>query len=170
VFQFPFFTLNICDKLLSDPETLDFINSNKFDLVIIDSLWNDCAYGIAQKWNAKTIVHFTNAPNGIWGTETLGFLGTSQLWIADGMVPHQMPLTFLARVSNALVAVTMHFLKEWIYYPRLGELLKTKLDMPNMPTVREMADKTSLVLYNSHFSEEEARSLPPLFVAGTSSS
>jgi len=158
--------LSLCDKLLSLPETLEFVNNNHFDLVVIDALFNECAYGLAKVWAAKTIVYFTTHPSGVWGIETLGFLGTAEpSWISDMIIPYQMPMSFINRVLTTVCATAMHLVKEYYYYPRMDQLLKDKLNISDI-SVSSMTRETDLVLYNSHFSEELPRSLPPMFVAG----
>jgi len=167
-FECPSFGLALCDQFLSLPETQDFVRNNRFDLVVIDALFNECAYGLAKVWDAKTVLYYTSHPSGVWGPETLGFLGTAEpSWISDLVVSYQMPLTFLHRLVTTATATVMHFMKEFYFYPSLDRLLKNKLNISEI-SVSKMVLETDLVLYNSHFSEELPRSLPPMFVAGRS--
>jgi len=156
-----------CTKFLSTPTTTKFIQDNSFDLVVIDSIFNNCGYGLAHKWGSKTILYSPTAPTGAWAIEINGFLGMDEpSWIPDQVVPFQTPMSFVERVLTTTSAIVAHLRTHWLYHPQLDSMLRTKLNMPEMPSVSELMRETSLVLYNSHFSEELARSLPPMFVSG----
>lgn len=48
--------LEMCKNFISDPETKIWIQSSKFDLIVIDGLFNDCGFGLAHKFKSKIIV------------------------------------------------------------------------------------------------------------------
>ncbi len=167
LFLLPVVALQACQKFLSYPETQEFVKNNHFDLVVVDMLFNDCAYGLAHKWGAKTILYYTSHPSGAWSPNPLGFLDMGEAsWIPDIYNPSAMPINFFNRVITTLIETFMHLQKEWYYYPGLTELFKEKLDVPNIPPVSDLVKNTSLAFYNSHFSEEHARSLPPMYISG----
>ncbi len=164
-------TMNACETFLAHPETQDFLQNNHYDLVVIDALYNECAYGIAHKWGAKTILYYTAHPSGAWAPDPLGFLDTGETsWISDLCFPFQMPLSFSNRVVNTLIATYMNLQKEWYYYPHITELFKKYLGVEDFPSLSNLVKNTDLVFYNSHFSFDQARSLPPMFVPGKWSS
>ncbi len=73
-------------------------------------------------------------------------------------------MNFGQRVVNTFIPIYAHLVRQWSYFPVLEEILRTKLNIPDMPPLAELERNTSLILMNTHFSEETARSLPPLVV------
>lgn len=151
-----------CRATLNDPKMLTWINSHKVDVVVIDSLFNDCALGLAYKWNAQVVIFGTSTVFE-WWADDYGFPAETN-WIADTHFGQNMPLSFLGRVFSTLMTLHMRLMKNVFLYPRLEVMLKEKLNMPEMPSLAELNSKPSLVLMNTHFSEELARSLPPLII------
>lgn len=48
-FMLPQLGVNMCNKFLNNTENIEWVNKEKFDLVVIDALFNDCGYGLAWK-------------------------------------------------------------------------------------------------------------------------
>ncbi|ODM95387.1 UDP-glucuronosyltransferase 2B18 [Orchesella cincta] len=147
---------------LNDTSNLEWVNSNKFDLVIIDALFNDCAYGLAYKWQAKTIVFGTTHVFD-WFPDGFGFQDESS-WIPSIHFSQDLPMGFFGRVQASVSYLYCHFNKQFRGLPGLDLVLREKLGMPDMPPVSEMIMNTSLVFINTHYSEELARSLPPFVI------
>jgi hypothetical protein len=158
----PWLGLFFCDTLLSSPETADFMTNAHFDLVIIDSLFNDCAFGFAYKWGAKTVIYGTSSVLE-WWSDAYGFPAETST-LSQLHVGFSFPMNFASRVANTLLPLIFHFTRQWSYYPALEQMLRAKLNIPDMPPIAELERNASLVLMSTHFSEEAARSLPPLVV------
>ncbi|CAL8125213.1 unnamed protein product [Orchesella dallaii] len=155
--------VNMCVEFLNDTSNLEWVNSNKFDLVIIDALFNDCAYGLAHKWQAKTIVFGTTHVFD-WFPDGFGFPDESS-WIPSIHFSQELPLGFFGRVQASVSYLYCHLNKQFRGLPGLDIVLREKLNMPEMPAVSEMILNTSLLFLNTHFSEELARSLPPFVIS-----
>lgn len=50
-----------CEALYSDPDFVNFVETSHFDLVIVEMLVNECAFGLARKWNSKLIMYSTTS-------------------------------------------------------------------------------------------------------------
>ena len=154
--------VELCSKFLKSKETQEWISKSEFDLVVIDDLMNECAYGLAHKFGAKTILYLTSHPS-TWRFEPFGVLLETS-WLPDLRLSPQYPMGFWARVKNTLAPLFLYFERQYLYYPKLDKVFQETLGMPDIPSVSDLEKETSLVFTNTHYSEEVARSLPPLFV------
>lgn len=152
-----------CDVIYSDEEYINWIKNSKVDLIFIDSLYNDCAYGMAYYWNAK-IINFQTSTNYPWIAETSGLADESS-WIPDMVLYHPVPMNFLQRVKNALSPIAWNLHRRWRYFPYLEQLTKEKLQITNLPSFEEIERGANLIFVNTHYSEEFARSLSPNVIA-----
>lgn len=154
--------VNMCNQFLNNTENIEWVNKEKFDLVVIDALFNDCGYGLAWKWKAKTIVFGTTHPFE-WFADAFGFPDASET-VTGIHFTEDLPLGFFGRVKAALSYLYLYFSREYRAIKPLDEPLREKLNMPDMPPVADLVRNTSLLFLNSHFSEELPRSLPPFVV------
>lgn len=148
-----------CDVVYSDEDFVKWVKETKVDVLFIDALFNDCAYGMAHYWKAKIIIYDTTTAFA-WFTETFG-LPDETNWIPDMALYYPVEMTFSQRLRNALVPIAWDVYRKWKYLPYLEELTKEKLQLTNMPKFEEIERNTSLVFINTHYSEEFARSLSP---------
>jgi len=159
----PILGMGICDVLLKDPETLEWIKNSKFDLVVIDSLANDCGIGLAYLFNAKHMIFGTTSLY-MWHADSYGIFPETS-WIPDMQYHPTIPMSFMQRLSTTVRAARWHLYRDWYMLPYLEKLFKKSFAVPNMPSIRELEKNVSLVLMNTHYSEEFGRSLPPLVVS-----
>lgn len=150
----------VCRETLSDPTVMNFINTRQIDVVVVDALFNDCALGLAHKWGAQVIVFGTSSVFE-WWADDFGFPSENN-WISNLHFGQDMPLSFFGRIFSTLMTLYFRIIKVIYLFPRLEPMLREKLNIPNMPSLSELSSNTSLVLMNTHFSEELARSLPPM--------
>lgn len=149
--------------MYSDDEFVNWVKDSKVDLIFIDGLYNDCAYGMAAYWNAK-LIHFQTSTNYPWIAETSGLADESN-WIPDMVVHYSLPMTFMQRVKNALSPLAWNLHRRWKYFPYLEQLTKDKLQITNLTPFEEIERGANLVFVNTHYSEEFARSLSPNVIA-----
>ncbi|CAG7727294.1 unnamed protein product [Allacma fusca] len=154
-----------CELFLNSPEMVSWVESSSFDLVIVDDyLLNDCGVGLAYKFQAPFMYFVTSAlfPSAY---DTYG-ISPEDSWIPDLRKRWTGEMTFFQRVENTLLTLQMYFVTKRLsgYFEDLETMLRSKLNMPEMPSLEELEKQASLVLVSSHFSMEVARSLPPLFV------
>lgn len=58
--------LQLCQAALDDKDFVDFVKNKKFDLVVVDSLANECAYGWTWMQKSKLILFNTANPFPWW--------------------------------------------------------------------------------------------------------
>ncbi|CAG7732911.1 unnamed protein product, partial [Allacma fusca] len=161
--EMPTLGYNVCETFLEQKSTQEWIKKSKFDLIIMDFLFNDCAFGLALKFKAKTIIFGTSHPVQ-WWYDTFGIFPESS-WVPDLHLPYQLPMTFYQKLVTTYIHLGIMYRLNYVYYPMLGSLFQRTLDLPEAPDVAALERETSLVFSCSHFSEEYARSLPPLIVS-----
>lgn len=152
-----------CDVMYSDDEYLNWVKDSKVDLVFIDALFNDCAYGMASHWKAKIILFQTSSAFP-WFSEPFGVPDETN-WIPDMALYYPVPMTFTQRVKNALMPIAWDVYRRWRYFPYLEQLTKEKLQITNLPSFEDIEKNVNLVFLNTHYSEEFARSLSPNVIA-----
>lgn len=160
-FTAPYFGIEVCTKLYEDPEALEWVRSSNFDLVFIDSFMNECAYGLAHAFNAKTIVLSTTTlfP---WFYDISGIPDDSSWASTDcsfGFPARDM--NFLQRTLNALLPVVWKLIRELWYLPKLEEITKEGLQLESVPSFSELEKNTSLTFLTAHYSQEFPRAVPP---------
>jgi glucuronosyltransferase len=151
------FGFSNCEGILSDPAVIDWVKRSSYDLVVINSLLNDCGYGFAHKFKARYIIYEPTSPFG-WSNDAYGYPDENYP-LMDYHYPAEM--TFMQRVWNGLRPLYWQFFRHWYTFPRIEAILKEKLNISDMPPISEMEKNSSLSLLYSHFSEEFPRSLPP---------
>jgi hypothetical protein len=109
---FNYFLLQSCDALLDDHETKDLMNS-KFNLLILDGAFPECALGLQYKFNVPFMY-----------INTVGFY-TGSISRAGSPVPYSITphfalavtddMSFLERITNTAVSIglqVMHSVRE----------------------------------------------------------
>lgn len=155
----PAFGIMMCEEMYKDDDYLKWVKSTKVDVVILDALANDCAYGMVHYWDAKLILFNTAFPFGHF-TEAYGLPDeTSSMPSMELFYPVDM--SFQQRFTNALLPIFFHYYRQWYFFPKLEEITSEKMGIVNVPKFEELERNASLVFINTHYAEEFARSLPP---------
>ncbi len=159
----PMYGIMMCEVIYKDAEYINWVKTTKVDLLILDALANDCAYGMAHYWGAKVILFDTTAPLGHF-PESYG-LPDETSWIPSMELFYPINMSFSQRLVNALIPVAWHYYRKWTFYPTIEAITSEKLGIANVPKFEELERNASLVFINTHFGEEFARSLPPNVVS-----
>jgi glucuronosyltransferase len=154
--------LEMCKMFVESPDTQEWLKNNHFDLVVIDGLYNDCGMGIAYKYSAPHILFDTSALF-MWQEDSLG-IPPEHSWVPDMQYHYPQEMSFMQRFWSVYNSIYWGLDRELYYLPQLTEVLRKGLNMPDLPPLREIERNVSLVLMNSHYSEEFPRSLPPLVI------
>jgi len=162
-YKLPFLGASMCEHLLNEPSIIKWISESHFDLVVVDGLYNDCGYGLAYKWKAKTIIFGTTSVFE-WWPDSFGFPAETN-WISSIHMGLSMPLSFTGRLLSTLASMYFRFTKIGIIHPKIEGMLREKLKIPDMPALASLESNISLILMNSHPSEELPRSLPPMVIS-----
>lgn len=155
----PVFGIMMCEVIYEDEEYVNWVKSSKVDLLFLDPLANDCAYGMAHYWDAKIILYNTAFPFAHFA-EAYGLPDESG-WIPSVELFYPVEMSFSQRLTNALVPLASHYHRKWYFFPQLEEITQEKLGITNLPPFEEVERNTSLVFINAHYGEEFSRSLPP---------
>ncbi|CAL8109965.1 unnamed protein product [Orchesella dallaii] len=156
----PGYGIAVCEVIYSDEEFVNWVKTSKYDLVFIDSLFNDCGYGMAHIMGAK-IIQFTTSTNFPWHSGPFGIPDETN-WIPDMELPFDpTTITFKERLTNALIPVLWDVYRSWVYFPKLEEITRKGLGITDLPKFEEIQRNVSLTFLNTHYGEEFARSLPP---------
>ncbi|ODN01700.1 UDP-glucuronosyltransferase 1-8 [Orchesella cincta] len=153
--------VKLCRWIAQDPDILNWLHSDSFDLVVVNGLFNDCGYAIAYKFNASTIAYGTSSLFQ-WWEEVYGF-PTENYPEFHYHLPVNM--TFYQQVWNTFTPLYWLALRNWYYLPLLESIIRPALHLADMPSLLELDQRNSLILTNTHFSEEFPRSLPPWIVS-----
>lgn len=151
-----------CESLYTDPEYIRWMTdpSTKFDVVVMDSLANECAYGMAHYWNAK-IVGFNTGQMYVWNLESHYGLPDETSSLPDGMLHMPVNMNFLQRAATAVIPLVWKAVREIWFFPKLEEITRTGLGLKDVPSFAELEANTSLYLLNNYWALEFPRSLPP---------
>jgi glucuronosyltransferase len=159
---FPF-SLLYCELILKHEGLQTWLSQQEpFDLIFIDTLFNDCAYGFVHKFKTP-FIHISTSTVSMHEPDTAGHVPETS-WIPDLQVHFPHDMNFLQRVSNTLRPLVWYFARCWWLFPKLETVLREHLNLTDLPSLCEMDKQASLVFINTHFSIEFARSLPPLYV------
>ncbi|XP_069682310.1 UDP-glycosyltransferase UGT5-like isoform X3 [Periplaneta americana] len=144
---------HVMNKLLSSNET--------YDLIITELFNTDCFLAYVHKFHApfialstSTLIPWAHARFG--NPDIPSYMGNFFLF-------HASDMTFFERIINVLYK---EFLK-WVYYYKYdkpaNQIVKEYYGK-SIPSLEEIAKKTSLLLVNSHFSLNQPRPLVPAIV------
>lgn len=151
-----------CENLYTDEVFLKWMKdpATKFDVVVIDSLCNECAYGIAHHFNAK-IVSFNTGQMYAWNPESNYGIPDESSSLPDGMMHFPTDMTFFQRAVTALVPLVWKAYREFYVFPKFEQITKDGLGVTEFPSFKDLEMNTSLTLINNHWAYEFPRSLPP---------
>lgn len=175
-FDYNEISVKTCELLIENRET-DPVFSNilmnkdsKFDLIVVNALFGECGFYIANYLKAKVITYNACTLLG-WSYETYG-VGTEAAWIPDLIfTSRNIPIQFLDRVQNVFYGIFWSYGRE-LLSAELEKVVEPLFKPGNVPTLYELENNISFVLLNAHPSTDFARTLPPMFidVGGLSSS
>jgi glucuronosyltransferase len=139
----------ICETSYDLPQ-VQAILKQKFDLIIMEHLFNDCYYGIVHKLGSPFIMwSVTSIPNFV-ATKIGGYLPPT---FVPGIFFDMKPeMSFVDRFLNYGTDLMMEGILRFYYEPAMAEVYRKKLGDPNIPSVSEITSKASLIMGNEHFS------------------
>jgi hypothetical protein len=159
-FHYSKMAVKACGILLKKKEFLEWVDKSSFDLVIVNSLFNDCGYGLIHKFKAKHIMYSPTAPM-MHFQDAFGY--------ADENVPvmqYHFPInmTFFQSVKNSLATLYWHYIRHNEIFPEVEKLIREGLNIPSLPPLGEFEKNASVIFTYTHPSEDYPRSLPTNFV------
>lgn len=151
--------------ILTSPELLPWVDKNKFDLVVIDAVANEVAFGLAEAFKAKTILFNPLSTIMMWDADIFGFSAESS-WVPTMENNYVGEMTIWERLYNAYSPVYWYRLYQSVHLPRLDQLIRDTLGerVKDMPPLLDVIKKTDLMLINQHYSDHYARAYPPMVI------
>ncbi|OXA61287.1 UDP-glucuronosyltransferase 3A2 [Folsomia candida] len=158
--------LEICRVIFRSLEVQEWVEAKvqEFDLVVIDTPYNECALALAHRLGCPHILFGTTSLY-MWHQEMFG-LPDETSWLPNYYYHFPTEMSFLQRVRNALTPLQWFYSTNRVSYivPQLEKLMRKSLNVTDLPPLDELERSTSLFLLNTHFIQEYPRSLPPFVV------
>ncbi|CAL8089902.1 unnamed protein product [Orchesella dallaii] len=148
----PFLMLDFFQDLCRDTYDLPIIKEimkGSFDLIFVQPMFNDCAFGLVHKMKAPLVL-FSPVSVGGFLAEKVG------AHFPPSFNPHlflsfQPEMNFYERFVNFGFTVLFEGILRFYYEPGMEALYREKLGDNSIPSVREILANTSLILSNGHF-------------------
>lgn len=152
---------------LSDTEVQKFIkyDQSSFDLVIVESFFQECNVALGHKYNAPIISVVPEAPwvsVSRWAANPIDFS-----YIKDLMVDSGKTLNFWDRFTNTYIGLYSLFVEPITYLPKMENIMNKLFQYPgyeNRPTMIKMLKNISLSLIDSDMMILSARPYVPSFI------
>ncbi|XP_065084103.1 UDP-glucosyltransferase 2-like [Ochlerotatus camptorhynchus] len=143
--------LQVCELAIRNSEfkrLLEYPRNFRFDLVIHDHLAGPCLLSLLPAFNYPPLV-LASALDRL--STTSSSLGT---FFFPGFIPNQAydvagPMNFYQRSVNFVLSYWEHFFKEFVYYPKLDNLIKMNLNQTDRVSCLEKRTLLALLNYNS---------------------
>ncbi|ODM91207.1 UDP-glucuronosyltransferase 2B18 [Orchesella cincta] len=151
---------NACVKVMKHPTFHEVLKNEKFDLVVLDIVLNQCMFGVIPHFKAPSILLSTSAT---WSLFTTPFGNRLPPSFVPCLVMRTTDhMSFLERLTNTVVDTMFG----WLYYGvmmKMSENLYRK-HLPNgdqLPGIYEIHANANLVLFNDHYTYNQPRPLLP---------
>ena len=162
--MFPFFGAH-CESLLGNKKLIQDLEPKKYDLAIVDLVWNECSIGFARRTlNIPVVV-------GFWGlSPTTLEVDTRPNFITSSHLPLMTPFpniknAFFNRMINTFMKLIAQFVMR-LYQSHIHSAMNKYI--PNAESPLELHQGLDGVLMNSDPAIEITRLLPPnhIYVGG----
>ncbi|KAL4091365.1 hypothetical protein QTP88_026067 [Uroleucon formosanum] len=159
--------INITETYVSSPEVQRFIKEDqtKFDLVIIESFFQECTVALGHKYGAPVVSIIPVAP---WVFVSRHAANPSDFsYIKDFKLNAGKSIDFQSRLLNTLFGLYSLFIEPNTYIPQLEKLMDTYFQYPgyeSRPTMVEMLENISLSLIDSDVAILSPRPYVPNFI------
>jgi len=148
----------LCLETYALPELQEILNT-KYDLVLHEPLFQECAAGFLHKLNTSLIlITPVSAPSDI-----VRMLGghSPPSFIPNIFLSLDNRMNFLERIQNFVTEVISEVMKQLYLIPTMEAMYRQALDDPSIPGVAEILKNASLTLSASHLSLGGARPFMP---------
>jgi len=152
--------IKLCQVMMSRPDVIRWIKSSHYDVIVIDSLFNDCALGLVHYYNSS-YVHLSTSSPPPWSSESYGYFDESYPELS---YHYPAKMTFLQKVSNAMRSLYWHLTRRYYMFPFMESYINAGLELTEPVSLVNVENAVDLVLVNTHFAHEFPRALPPLVV------
>ncbi|CAL8088550.1 unnamed protein product [Orchesella dallaii] len=160
LFAFPMpFIIKGCHQVYENTEFRNLVNE-KFDLVVLNIIYNDCFAGLVHKIGSPVIL-VSSLPPPSQFTQMLGNHMPSSFVPIVVMSDGSDKMNFIQRTKNFLYNMYMIIVVDIWTRPPMEQIYREYLGQ-ELPSVKEILRKqVSLILMNSHFAVTAPRPLLP---------
>lgn len=154
-------------SFLSDHVVQTFVRDDRstFDLVMIESFFQECTVALGHKYGAPVISIVPEAP---WTTVSRWAANPSDFsYVKDFMLDAGKSLDFWDRLTNAYTGLLGTYDGPFGYTPKMEEMMDTLFRYPgydNRPKMADMLENISLSLIDSDMMIFSPRPYVPSFV------
>jgi glucuronosyltransferase len=146
-----------CEDIIDHPLFKQVMETQTFDLIIVDIMLNYCVLGVLAHYKAPTIYLTTMvAPSYI--SDVVGNR-LPPSFVPNPFLDYTHEMTFWERVINFSFDILFDFLGKWVFLPKFEKIYQEKLGIPD--TVSQMSSNISMIFMNSHFTLTYPRPLLP---------
>jgi glucuronosyltransferase len=159
--------VDTANLFMSDSVVQKFINEDRssFDLVIVESFFQECTVALGHKYGAPLISIVPVAP---WVSVSRWSANPSDFsYIKDFMLDGGKLLNFWERFFNTYIGLYGLFVEPITYLPKLEDIMNTYMRYPGhetRPTMAEMLQNISLNLIDSDLMILSPRPYMPNFI------
>lgn len=159
--------VDTAEMFISDPVVQQFINEDqsKFDLVVLESFFQECTVALGHKYNAPVVNLLPEAPwvsQSRWAGNPIDFS-----YIKDFMLDGGKTLNFWDRFTNTYIGLYGLLVEPITYLPQMEKMMHNYFQYPgheNRPTMVEMLKNISLSLIDSDVTILSPRPYVPNFI------
>ncbi|ODN00425.1 UDP-glucuronosyltransferase 2C1 [Orchesella cincta] len=138
----------ICEKSYEQQHVMDILNE-KFDLVFLQPLFNDCILGLIYRLQVPLVLFTpTTVPSFIASKVGANFPSSIT---PNFMLGYEQEMNFYERFKNLAVDMMVEMYMSFLYEPKVEKIYRDKLGQ-DIPSVSELLANASIVLSNGHFS------------------
>ena len=155
LFDFPVRMENYCAAIYQDPvfhQLMTKSNDERYDLVIIEGLFNDCVLPLVPVFDVPFIYVNSFAPTPPW---LLDAVGSPLAHSPNSGFGFTGEVNFWQRTFNIVSGLVAVYFRHWFVVPVVDRVASKMLSMGdgNVTSVEEIEDRyLSLVMTNTHFS------------------
>lgn len=159
--------VHITEIYISSPDVQKFIKEDRsrFDLVIVESFFQECTVAMGHKYGAPVVGIIPLAP---WVTQSFHAANPYEFsYIKDFQLNGGKSLDFQSRLLNTLFGLYGLFVEPITYIPRLEKMMNKYFQYPgyeNRPSLMQMLKNISLRLIDSDVMILSPRPYIPSFI------
>ena len=148
-----------CDNLLGDEDLYNRLDKSKFDVMLLDLVYNECGLALAHKLRIPVVGYWAFSFSS--GEQEFTTAPAPPSYVPAFMSQHSDKMTFLERCDNLLRKL---FGAVFMSYNDWYQTSIIRKHLPSCPATHLLLGELSGVLINSDFVLDYPRPLPPTFL------
>ncbi|XP_049942919.1 UDP-glucosyltransferase 2-like isoform X2 [Schistocerca serialis cubense] len=151
-----------CREYMEDEALRTLIDSRdrKFDLVILETFFNECLLAFAHKFGTPVVQAVALGGGASWMNDMVGN-PYPLAYVPETCLPYTSNMNLFQRANNVFTASLFRLYRQFFYLPAMDRVVKEYFKDITVPPIAELERNTSLLLLNSHFSFQYARPFVP---------